>query len=171
MSGEEAGDVSLGADGTPAASELLDPLLARVVHQRRISRWRGLAAAAAVALIAAGTAIGALHVARGPSTSVAAHWQTVQMTDGATHTTVVVKYDSAPWGTRLEAQVSGIPVGTTCQFWVTGAGGQRWSAGSWTVASTWQDPWYQASSSAPIGRVRGFEITSGATVLVSMHAT
>jgi hypothetical protein len=99
------------------------------------------------------------------------HWQTVQGTDPATHAKVVVKYAGMPWGTSLDTEVYGIPAGTSCEFWVMGSDGRMWLAGSWRVASTWQDTWYQGSSSVPSGAVRGFEITSGHQVLVHLSAT
>jgi Putative zinc-finger len=157
--------VDAGAPGVVA----VEPLLARVAHQRRVRRWRGLAAAAAAVAVAAGAALGAVGISHSPAPAAAVAWQTARMTDSATHTTVVVKYQGEPWGTRLDAMVSGIPAGTTCQFWVTGPGGQRWSAGSWTVDSTYAETWFPASSSAPIKGVTGFEITTGHTVLASLR--
>jgi hypothetical protein len=143
----------------------LVPVLAKVAHQRRIRRWRGLAAAAAVVLVASGAATVAMHAVDSPP---AVHWQSDQMTDSATHISLAVKYAAQPGGTKLQVRVTGIPKGTDCEFWVTGSGGARWSAGSWTVASTWQSNWYQASSSAPFSWVRGFEIISGKTELAML---
>lgn len=162
-------------DSTPdpelADVELLTPLLARAAHQRRVNRWRGLAAAAAAVVVVAGAAVGLTQgLGHGQSGTAAAHWETARTTDTATHASLVVKYDGTAWGTRLDAQVTGIPAGTTCEFWVTGPDGKRWPAGSWTVSGTWPDDWYAAASAAPAGSVRGFEVTSGNTVLISMHA-
>ena len=84
---------------------------------------------------------------------------------------VEVKYAGKPWGTSLDTEVYGIPAGTTCEFWVVGRDGRRWQAGSWTVASTYQDSWYQGSSSIPASEVHGFEITSGGKVLIHLNAT
>jgi hypothetical protein len=178
---DEAERIALAPD-EPAADAPgvvdLAPLLDRMAqHQlaqrRRMNRWRGLAAAAAVVLIAAGSAIGAVTIggSSGPSVTLPGHWQTVQASNPVTHARVMVKYASMPWGTSLETEVYGIPAGTTCQFWVVGSGGQRWQAGSWTVASTWRDTWYPGSSSVPASAVHGFEITSGGTVLMRLQAT
>jgi hypothetical protein len=141
------------------------PILAKVAHQRRVRRWRGLAAAAAVVLVTSTAATVSMHAMDAPA---AAHWQSDQRTDPVTHVKLAVKYAAQPGGTKLEAEVTGIRTGTTCEFWVTGSDGQRWSAGSWTVAGTWQSTWYQTSSSAPLNWVRGFEITSGHTVLATL---
>ena len=83
----------------------------------------------------------------------------------------MVEYSGQPWGTSVDTEVYGIPAGTTCEFWVMDAGGYKWPAGSWTVASTWKDTWYEGSSSVPESGVRGFEITSGGRVLVHINAT
>jgi Putative zinc-finger len=153
-----------GMPAEQADDATLVPVLAKVAHQRRVRRWRTLAAAAAVVIAASTAATVSMHMADAPA---AQNWQSGQMTDSGTHIKLAVKYAAQPGGTKLEAQVTGIPVGTTCEFWVTGPGGRKWPAGSWTV-STWQSPWYQASSSAPIGSVRGFEIISGHTVLAML---
>jgi hypothetical protein len=163
---------SLADTGEPGDVIDLTPLLGRIAHRRRMNRWRGAVAAAAVALIAAGAAIGATHLSGGGSTpSVAAHWQTVQATDPASHAKVVVRYAGRPWGTSLDTEVYGIPAGTSCEFWVMGSDGHKWLAGSWRVASTWQDTWYEGSSWVPSSAVHGFEITSGQRVLVHLATT
>jgi hypothetical protein len=162
-----------GRDGTEEAVELA-PLLDRMAQRRRLNRWRGLAAAAAVVAAAAGAAIGVTHLTGGAGSTAPSgprHWQTAQATNPASHATVVVKYAAMPWGTSLDTEVYGIPAGTTCEFWVMGAGGARWQAASWTVASTWQDTSYPGSSWVPLSAVRGFEITSGQRVLIHLDAS
>jgi Putative zinc-finger len=177
LSPGDLGTTDQSGTGDPADVVELGPLLDRMAQRRRMNRWRGLAAAAAVVLIAAGAAIGAVKMSgngsgtAAPPAAGSQHWQTVQATDAVTHAKVEVKYAGMPWGTSLETEVYGIPAGTTCQFWVMGSDGHRWEAGSWTVASTWQNTWYQGSSSVPASAVRGFEITSGNTVLVHLQAT
>ena len=158
-------------DANPADGEILIPLLSRVTQRRRVSRWRNLAAAAAVALIAAGTAAGVMSATGGsPGGAPATYaWESARATTSA-GVTADVKYAPAPWGTRLDAQVSGIPVGTTCQFWVIGAHGQRYRAGSWTIAGNWRGTSYSESVSAPASAVHAFQITSGGKVLVTVHA-
>lgn len=162
-----------GQDGyeTDGAEGTLTPLLSRMAHRRRVNRWRNLAAAAAVVLVAAGAAIGAVSLT-GSTTpnSVAGHWEQVQGTDPATQAHVTVRYEGKSWGTTLDASVSGIPAGTTCQFWVLGRHGHRWAAGGWTVTNPYEQASYPASSPVPASAVRGFEVTSGHTVLVHVAA-
>jgi hypothetical protein len=156
-----------------AAGDVLIPLLTRMAQRRRVNRWRSVAAAAAVVIVAAGAAIGVVSAAGSapPNGQLAGtHWEHVQATDPATRAHVVVRYTPRPWGTSMDTSVSGIPAGTTCQFWVLGPGGHRWLAGSWTVASTWRGYWYAATSSVRASAVHGFEVTSGHTVLVHVTA-
>jgi hypothetical protein len=154
----------------------LSPLLARVAQRRRVSRWRNLAAAAAVVLIAAGSAVGAVRITQPPSgsppgSSVAVNWDTVQATTPRTNVTAAIRYRGQPWGTQLVARVSGVKPGTTCQFYVLGAHGQRWLAGSWTaVAGGSQNEAYTESVAAPVAAVHGFEVMSGGHVLVHVNA-
>jgi hypothetical protein len=125
-------------------------------------------------LIAAGAAIGAVKMTGGATPAVTASGQypdSVQGSNPASNAKVEVEYASKPWGTSLDTEVYGIPAGTTCEFWVVGRDGRRWQAGSWTVASTYQDSWYQGSSSIPASEVHGFEITSGGKVLIHLNAT
>ncbi|MGH3159390.1 MAG: anti-sigma factor family protein [Streptosporangiaceae bacterium] len=166
---------SAGLAGTEDTADVvsLAPLLDRMAQRRRMNRWRGLAGVAAVALIAAGAAIGGIKLTDGSSTPTAGgqYPQSVQVTNSASHAKVVVRYASMPWGTSLDTEVYGIPAGTTCEFWVLGSDGRRWQAGGWKVASTWHGTWYPGSSSVPASAVRGFEVTSGAKVLVHLNAT
>lgn len=164
--GRQARRATAEGPGTPG--DTLSPLLARIAQRRRASRWRSLAAAAAVVLLAVGAAVGAIHVSGRSSTSVVGHGERAAADNPVTHAGVVVWYAARPWGTALEAQASGIPAGTTCEFWVIGPHGQKWQAGSWTAG--WQRGWFPGSTSLQAGAVHGFEITSGARVLVHAAA-
>ena len=162
-------------DAGPGDSEILTPLLAKAAQRRRASRWRNLAAAAAVALIAAGTAIGAIHITQGPvggSVATTSHWESAQGTAPGTNVTADVRYRAEPWGTQLSARVSGIAPGTTCQLWVIGAHGQKSLAGSWTVAGGgWQNESYGETVALPASAVHAFQITAAGKPLVTVNAT
>jgi Putative zinc-finger len=157
-------------DAEPAEADVLTPLLAKVAHRRRVSRWRSLASVAAVALIAAGAAIGAIRLANPPAArSSALHWENVQTANALTN--MDVRYAGFPGGVRLEVKVTGIPVGTTCKFWVIGEDGQRWAAGSWTVTDEWKASSYPTVSAAPLREVSSFQITSGGRTLAQVRAS
>jgi anti-sigma-K factor RskA len=157
-------------DAQPPETEVLTPLLAKVAHRRRVSRWRSLASVAAVALIAAGATVGAIRLANPPAASSAAlHWEHVQTANAPMH--LDVKYAGIPGGVRLDVMVTGIPAGTTCQFWVIGNNGHRYSAGSWTVTREWKASSYPTVSAAPFHEVRGFQLTSGGRTLAQVPAS
>ena len=156
-------------DAEPAEADVLTPLLAKVAHRRRVSRWRSLVSVAAVAVIAAGAAIGAVRLANPPTASSSAlHWENVQGANALAH--VDVRYAGFPGGVRLDVKVTGIPVGTTCKFWVIGKDGQRWPAGSWTVADEWKAGSYPTVSAAPFNEVSSFQLTSGGKTLAQVPA-
>jgi hypothetical protein len=163
-----------GMPGPEGAGGTLTPLLARMAHRRKVSRWRSLAAAAAVVVIAAGAATGAISLTGSGSGSgsgtapagEAGHWEQVQATDPATLAHVAVRYEAKDWGTVMDASVTGIPAGTTCQLWVLGRDGHKWAAGGWMVTNPYEQTTYPASSPIQGSAVRGFEVTTGHTVLV-----
>ena len=157
-----------GTDGAGGVQDTLTPLLARVAQRRRVNRWRSLAAAAAVVIVAAGAAIGAvsLNGAAPPNPAAVGHWERVAATSPGTRVHLVVRYEGKAWGTSLNASVTGIRAGTTCQFWVLGSHGHKWAAGGWTVINPYEQVSYPGSSPVPERAVRGFEVTSGHTVLV-----
>lgn len=157
-------------DAEPAHADVLTPLLAKAAHRRRVSRWRSLVSVAAVAVIAAGAAIGAIRLANPPAaTSSALHWENVQSANALAH--MEVKYAGAPGGIRVDVKVDGIPAGTTCQFWVVGDDGQRWPAASWTVANEWKPTWYPTVSAAQVHEVSRFELTSGSRMLAQVRVS
>src|SRR5262249_12853653 len=85
---------------------LLPALLAPTGQTRRVRRWRELAAAAAVAVLALGAgAAGASLVGSSQPPSAAPHaqarhaWHTVSATDAHTGATLTVKYAPVHWGT------------------------------------------------------------------------
>lgn len=158
----------------PQGADILTPLLGRMAQRRRTQRWRNLAAAAAVVIVAAGSAIGVVSASGSapsrPTAGAAVHWERVQATDPATRAHLVVRYAGTSWGTRMDASVTGVRVGTTCEFWVLGNHGRRWQVGGWTVSWRHENAVYPGSSPVPAGAVRGFEVTAGHTVLVHVAA-
>jgi hypothetical protein len=157
-------------DEEPAEADVLTPLLAKMAHRRRVSRWRSLVSVAAVAVIAAGAAIGAIRLANPPAASSSAlHWENVQTADARMH--MDVKYAGTPGGIRLDVKVVGIPAGTTCQFWVIGKDGRRWPVGSWTVANEWKASWYPTVSATQVHEVSSFQLTSGGRTLAQVRAS
>ena len=81
------------------------------------------------------------------------------------------RYSPRPWGTEIEAQISGVRPGTRCQLWVAGPAGQRMPAGSWTIAGSGPAVWYPASVSLSEASLRSFEIKTGSGgTLVSVRA-
>jgi anti-sigma factor RsiW len=162
--------------------ELLSSLLGRVAARRRARRWRTItmAAAAAVIAVAGGLAGGAAisgdfsssPPVAGQSPPVVArhHYQRYQATDPLTHVTAVVAYSPAAWGTSLRVRVSGVRAGTTCEFWVENAQGQRSVAGGWTVARGDRDQWYMVSTPVSGAKIHSFQVTAAGRVLVTVPA-
>ena len=161
----------------PAGDEMLQSLLARTARHRRDRTWRGLAAAAAIVLVAGSAgAVGwdVLHPAAsgtGQHASAAApHWQTVSGTDRATLTSIRVRFAPTSWGTAMNVQVRGIPAGTNCQFQVTDSAGHRSIVGGWTTDLRRQLVLVPGGTSIPVKDIRSFQITTGSKVLVSVPA-
>jgi hypothetical protein len=159
-----------GEDDAPLPPAALLSRTARIRH-----RHRALATAAAAGMIA-GTAAAVSLVNHGVAqtqTAVPAvpAWQrTVQAASPATGVWARVRYASRPWGTQIEAQISGVRTGTRCQLWVTGPGGQRLQAGGWVIAAGQAGSWYPGSSPLPATRLSSFEITSVSKTLVKVTA-
>jgi hypothetical protein len=157
----------------PAGEEMLGVLLERTARHRRERMWRGLAAAAAVILLAVGAGAGgwdALHSVSGGTAQhvAAADWRTVSGADQATLTSATVKYAPQSWGTALDVQVQGVPVGTDCDLQVTDSSGQHAIVGGWTAIYGDSSLWYPGETSIAASNVRSFQITSGGKVLVSV---
>jgi hypothetical protein len=154
-----------GDAGIPAAA-----LISRTARIRH--RYRALATAAAAAMIA-GTAAGVSLVNHGSGQTQAAApaWQsTVQAANPAPGVWARVRYASRPWGTQIEAQISGVRPGTRCQLWVTGPGGQRVQAGGWVIVAGQAGYWYPGSSPLPATSLSSFEITNASKTLVKVPA-
>ena len=140
-------------------------------HRRRYLRM-SVAAAAATGLVAGAGVIAGLHAAYPPAqrgvASPAPGWAVAQsVASPHAHVTALVRYAARPWGLQLSAQVTGVPVGTTCHLEVISGQGQVTTAGGWTIATGLAN-WYPASSPVPPAEVRGFVVTSGSRVLVTV---
>jgi anti-sigma factor RsiW len=155
------------------SAQMLDSLLGRTARVRQARRWRGLAAAAAVILVAAvGGAAGwsAVHRAAGSSgnPAVAGNFTTVSATDPVTHVGATVRYAAKSWGTALDTQVKNVPAGDRCQLVVTDASGRSTVVGGWKTTYDEGSVWYPGSSPVTLDSVRSFEITSHGKVLVKV---
>lgn len=150
------------------SDEMLASLLRQVSVKRRSRMRRSVLAVAAAAVIAAGGAAAAMQLTRPPTVTS----DVAQAANG--RVAAVVDYSPASWGTAMRVQVTGIPSGTKCQFWVVGKDGRASYAGAWTVGSSLYGgkAWYSASSSWKAGSVSSFRITSGGgRLLLKIPAT
>jgi hypothetical protein len=160
-------DDILGTHTTTAPGELLDALVNRVARMRRHRRWR-LAAAAAVLVAATAAGWGLQARQAQPPAPVGSRWAlSAAGFNPATRAGVTVRYAARAWGTQLEVHVTGIPAGTTCQFWVTSSSGHEIPAGAWAIPGGRQSAWYPASAPVPVSALRGFEVTSAGKTLVT----
>jgi len=148
------------------SDEMLASLLRKVSVKHRSRLRRSVLAVAAAAVIAAGGVGAAMQLTRPQVTS-----DTATASNG--RIAAVVDYSPTGWGTAMRVQVTGIPAGTKCQFWVVGKDGRASYAGTWTVGTSLygQKPWYSASSAVASGSVNSFRITSGGGLLLKIPAT
>ncbi len=157
------------ADPLPAAT--LPQLLARTARTRRTRRWLALAATAVAVVLAAGGGVTAGEMtadhAVPPPGPAASAWKTVSARSDVALASATVAYAPAAWGTNLKVRVIGVAPGTVCLLWVTGSGGQKRIAGGWTMVSG-QYGWIPASTSIPVFRLRGFAVTAGGKILVTV---
>jgi putative zinc finger protein len=157
-----------GGDRPPTPP--LETLLSKVARTRRRRRW----AIAAAAALAAGLAAASMQIFRpGPATSPAAAappWTAIATgASPVTGVSAAIRYAAEPWGSELDVRVTGIPVGTRCQLWVTGARDQEVAAGGWTIAAAGQPASYPASVPFPPGALRAFEVTAGGRAEVTVR--
>ncbi|HUY51348.1 MAG TPA: zf-HC2 domain-containing protein [Streptosporangiaceae bacterium] len=155
------------------SDQVLRSLLARTARARQARRWRVLATAAAVILVAgtAGAAgWGALHPSGTPAGSppVAAHFTSASASNPRTHVTATVRYAPKGWGTVLDTQVVGLPTGARCQLEVTDSTGHTTVVGGWKTTYDEGSTWYPGSSSVTLDSLHSFEITSHGKVLVTV---
>jgi predicted anti-sigma-YlaC factor YlaD len=161
-----APDAALAVPGLPPTA-----LAGRLSGIRR-RRWCLTAAAALIAGFAAASGLQALHAAAaGPPAAAAPRWAvTAQGANRVTGIWAAVRYTTVPWGTEMEVQITGAAAGTRCQLLVTGPRGQDVAAGGWTIAAGHQAAWYPASVPFHAAGLRGFAVTAGGKVLVTVRA-
>jgi hypothetical protein len=157
-------------EGLEPPDRLVGKVLDLTAARRRRRRWREAIVGVAAALIIAAGVFGGLRMTAAPAANTAASGGTYnhgpygpwQSASGQSHgMSAEVDYRSMTWGTQLEAKVSGIPGGTTCQIWVVGPGNKSVLAGSWTVADHEGDIWYPSSAAISAGKVQKFVISVG----------
>ena len=157
--------------------ELIDTVLDLAEARRRRTRWRFLATAAAVVVIAGGlfgglasigtsTQIVKVPVAGGPL-----QWETVQATSKISEATASVDYAPQLWGDAFKVLADRIPIGTTCQLWVVHPDGTRTPVASWTTARDEGTVWYQGSMARTAGAISSFQITANHQVLLTATPT
>lgn len=158
--------------GVPSA-EMLTTLIARTANVRRIHRWRTLATAAAVAVLAVGGGAfvaNALQPSGSPSGhhSVATGWHQVTGTGPAAGAHLTVLYRSRQWGTQMQVSVTGLAQGSVCQFQVIDATGGKSVVGSWVL---WGRGFsYPASTWLSEKDLRSFQVTVNGKVVAAAPA-
>jgi len=163
-----------GADDRPP-DELIGTVLDLAEARRRRTRWRFLAAAAAVVAIAGGlfgglSSITTTRTVPIPAAAPGTHWDTVEAT-GSGGTSASVAYSHELWGDAFEVLVDKIPVGTTCQLWVVHPDGTRTQVASWTTAKDEGNVWYSGSMAASAQPISKFQITADQKVLLTAVPT
>jgi len=169
LGGQDAADCAMGA---VAPEQLLSALPDRTTRPRRHRGWV-LTAAAAVLIggTAAGWGLQALRPAAQPPPPALPRWAaTARGFSPQTRAGATVRYSTRAWGTELEVQVTGVPAGTTCQFWVTTTAGQDVPAAAWAITAARQHAWYPASAPVRASGLRSFEVTTAGRILVTVQA-
>ena len=145
--------------GVPSA-EMLTSLVARTANVRRVHRWRTVAAAAAVAIVALGGGAFVANALQSPGAqapgSSAPSWHQTSGGGPVAGAHLTVRYRDEPWGTQMEVNVTGLQPGSVCQFQVTDATGGKSMVGSWTAWSG--TAWYPASTWLGEQELRSFQV-------------
>lgn len=155
--------------GMPSA-EMLTSLIARTTNVRRMHRWRTVAAAAAVAVVALGGGAFVANALQSPGQGTTqghhvAAWHLTSGTGPVAGAHLVVRYRDEPWGTQMEVNVTGLPPGSVCHFQVTDATGGKSVVGSWTA---WPGThWYPASIWLGEQELRSFQVTVDGKVVAA----
>jgi hypothetical protein len=156
-------------------TELIGTVLDLAEARRRRTRWRFVAAAAAVVAIAGGlygglSSIGAQTV-KVPLTIGVTDWETVHTTSPVTGATASIAYSEELWGHAFEVLVDRIPLGTTCQLWVVHPDGTRTQVAAWTTARDEGKVWYAGSMASTAEPISSFQITANDKVLLTAVPT
>jgi hypothetical protein len=156
-------------DDQPPA-ELLGTVRNLAEARRRRNRWRFLASAAAVVVIAAGLfgglrSMGSTRVVHVPDSAGSGPWESVQTTSTLTGATATIDYSDQLWGYAFKVLVDRIPIGTTCQLWVVHPDGTRTQVAAWTTARDEGSVWYWGSMPSTAEKISRFQITAGSQVL------
>jgi hypothetical protein len=154
---------------------LIGTVLDLAEARRRRTRWRFVAAAAAVVAIAGGlygglNSIGTQTV-QVPLSIGTVHWETVHTTSSVTGATASISYSRELWGHAFEVLVDRIPLGTTCQLWVVHPDGSRTQVAAWTTARDEGKVWYAGSMASTAEPISSFQITANDKVLLTAVAT
>jgi hypothetical protein len=72
--------------------------------------------------------------------------------------------------TEIEVQVTGVGAGSWCPFWVTGPPRQDVAADGLRIAAGQPAAWYSAPVPFQAASVRGFAVTAGGKILVTVQA-
>jgi hypothetical protein len=158
--------------GVPSA-EMLTSLIGRTANVRRIHRWRTLATAAAVAIVALGggaAVASALQPSapQGPGQTHTVAWQQVSGAGPVAGAHLTVRYRPHDWGTQMDVNVTGLRPGSVCEFRIVDSSGKASEVGSWVL---WKDgSWYPASTSLGEKDLRFFEVTINGKVVASAPA-
>ncbi len=155
--------------------ELIGTVLDLAEARRRRTRWRFLATAAAVVVIAGGLFAGLSNIGTRtvpvPVSAGAAHWETVHAASNVTAATASIAYSEELWGNGFQVLVDHIPLGTTCQLWVVHPGGTRTQVAAWTTARDEGKVWYWGSMASSAGPISSFQITANDKVLLTATPT
>jgi len=184
---EEIGRIGVEETGTPwapgPAGQLPPPpeLIDTVLHlgaARRRRTWMRYAAVAAAVVALGGGIFGGLAASRSPAVPSASipFWPgqtTWEKIDASSHTSdawATVHYGTERWGTVVAAQVTGVPIGTTCELYAVHPDGTRTQVMSWTTANDEGSVWYWGSLSMPSTNkgISSFQVTTGPKVLVTV---
>jgi predicted anti-sigma-YlaC factor YlaD len=157
-----------GFDEMPS-EQMLTSLVSRTRNVRRIHRWRALAAAAAVAVVALGTGAVVTSAMEPAAQSAAAlHWRTAVGADAATGARLTVMYRRLASGTEMRVQITGVPAGSVCEFEAVDSTGALWTLGGWRARDA--TTWYPASSWLDESTISHFEVAVNGEVVASAPA-